>query len=109
MPAGFDKCQSEGGRIRTKTIGGGKYLHICFDKQGKSHAGEVKMKQSTKIEIVQVICAILVLATSIYITPRLDMLELLAWGIFGMAILVGSLVEAYKDIAKWKREREKLK
>ena len=44
MPAGFDKCVKGGGRVRTKTLGKGKYIHICF-KDGKSHAGHVKMKE----------------------------------------------------------------
>jgi hypothetical protein len=44
MPAGFDKCVKAGGRIRTKELGGGKYMHICFIG-GKSYAGEVKVKQ----------------------------------------------------------------
>lgn len=42
MPADFEKCVREGGRVRTKKIKGNKYIHICYDKQGKAHAGEVK-------------------------------------------------------------------
>jgi len=45
MPADFDKCVKEGGRVRTMKVKGGRYMHICFDKQGKSHAGEVKTKK----------------------------------------------------------------
>ena len=45
MPADFDRCVKEGGRVRTKDLGGGKYMHLCFDKAGKSHAGEVKTKK----------------------------------------------------------------
>jgi len=41
MPAAFEKCVREGGRVRTKKLKGGKYIHICF-KDGKSYAGEVK-------------------------------------------------------------------
>lgn len=44
MPAGFIWCEKHGGRIRTKTLKDGKYIHICF-KNGKSYAGEVKTKQ----------------------------------------------------------------
>ena len=44
MPADFDKCAAEGGRIRTKKIGKNKYIHVCWDKAGKSYAGEVKTK-----------------------------------------------------------------
>jgi len=47
MPANFDKCVKSGGRVRTKDLGKGKYLHICFPKSGGSSiAGEVKTKQS---------------------------------------------------------------
>jgi len=44
MPADFRTCVAEGGRVRTKKIGKNKYIHICWDKEGKSHAGEVKTK-----------------------------------------------------------------
>jgi len=43
MPAGFEKCRAAGGRIRTKTLSGGRYLHICY-LDGKSFPGEVKTK-----------------------------------------------------------------
>lgn len=46
MPAAFDRCVKEGGRVRTKKVGKGKYMHICWDKSGKSHAGEVKTKKT---------------------------------------------------------------
>jgi len=46
MPADFAKCVSEGGRVVTKKVGKGKYMHLCYDKDGKSHAGEVKTKKS---------------------------------------------------------------
>jgi len=48
MPKDFAKCQAAGGRIRTKKLPGGKYMHICWDKNGKSHAGEIKTTKSTK-------------------------------------------------------------
>jgi len=41
MPAKFNKCVSSGGRVRTKKLSGGRYMHLCF-KGGKSYAGEVK-------------------------------------------------------------------
>jgi len=41
MPADFERCRREGGRIKTKKLSGGRYMHICF-KDGKSYAGEVK-------------------------------------------------------------------
>jgi len=43
MPASFEKCRAEGGRIRTKSLSGGKYQHICV-KDGKSYPGYVKAK-----------------------------------------------------------------
>lgn len=43
MPKAFDDCVKRGGRIRTKKLSNGKYIHICF-KGGKSYAGEVKTK-----------------------------------------------------------------
>lgn len=45
MPAAFERCVKAGGRVRTKTLPGGKYMHICF-LNGKSYPGEVKQKQS---------------------------------------------------------------
>jgi len=44
MPAGFDRCVKNGGRVRTKKLSGGRYMHICF-LNGKSYAGEVKTKK----------------------------------------------------------------
>ena len=45
MPADFDKCVAENGRVRTLKVGKGRFMHICYDKANKSHAGEVKTKQ----------------------------------------------------------------
>lgn len=45
MPKDFDACVAGGGRVRTITLKGGRYLRICYDKAGKSHAGEVKTKK----------------------------------------------------------------
>jgi hypothetical protein len=41
MPADFDSCVSNGGRVRTKQVNSKQYMHICF-LGGKSHAGEIK-------------------------------------------------------------------
>lgn len=44
MPADFIWCaKQKGSRVRTKSLSGGRYLHICFYK-GKSYSGEVKKK-----------------------------------------------------------------
>lgn len=45
MPKLFNECIKNGGKVRTKDIGNGKYMHICF-LNGKSYAGEVKTKQT---------------------------------------------------------------
>lgn len=42
MPKSFDKCVEEGGRVVTIKPKKGYYMHICWDKKGNSHAGEVK-------------------------------------------------------------------
>ena len=48
MPYAFEKCVKEGGRVRTMKVKGGRFMRICFDKAGKSHAGEVKKSKETK-------------------------------------------------------------
>lgn len=46
MPADFDKCVREDGRVRTVKVGKKKYMHVCYDKNNKSHAGEVKERKT---------------------------------------------------------------
>ena len=41
MPEAFDRCVRLGGRVRTKKLSKGRYIHICY-RHGKSYAGEVK-------------------------------------------------------------------
>jgi len=45
MPEDFTRCVSEGGKVITKTLPKGKYVHLCKDKAGKWHKGEVKTKE----------------------------------------------------------------
>lgn len=52
MPVDFDKCVREHGRVRTKTLSDGRYLRICYDKAGKSHAGEVRERKGDKLKKV---------------------------------------------------------
>lgn len=47
MPEAFLRCVKAGGRVRTKVLSGGRYMHICFIG-GKSVAGEVKTKKGKK-------------------------------------------------------------
>lgn len=48
MPKGFKECVKNGGRVRTKKLSGGRFIHICF-KDGKSYAGEVKKRLSSTL------------------------------------------------------------
>ncbi len=48
MPKEFDSCVKASGRVRTKTMSRGRYMHICVPKGGgPSVGGEVKTKQDT--------------------------------------------------------------
>ena len=50
MPQVFYDCIKNGGRVRTKNLGKGKYIHICFPKGGGSSiAGEVRIKKKSVI------------------------------------------------------------
>lgn len=52
-PQEFDKCVAGGGRVRTKTLSDGRYIHLCFPKGGgPGIAGEVKEKQGSKLKRV---------------------------------------------------------
>jgi putative hemolysin len=44
MPQDFTECVKNGGKVRTIQLKGGKYMHVCYDKNG-SHSGEVKEKK----------------------------------------------------------------
>lgn len=44
MPKEFLDCIKKGGRVRTKTLKGKQYIHVCF-LNGKSYSGEVKTKK----------------------------------------------------------------
>jgi hypothetical protein len=47
MPAGFDKCVKNGGKVRTVTVNEkkGTYMRVCY-LNDKSYPGEVKTKKS---------------------------------------------------------------
>ena len=49
MPAGFDRCVKNGGRVRTKKLPNGKYMHICW-LDGKSYAGEIHTKKKRSLK-----------------------------------------------------------
>ncbi len=52
MPEDFTKCQQEGGKMSTRQLSDGRYMHMCKDKMGKWHAGEVKEMQGSKLRKV---------------------------------------------------------
>ena len=45
MPADFDKCVKDGGKVRTVKLTKDKYMYVCYDKKGNSYSGEVHTKQ----------------------------------------------------------------
>ena len=47
-PTPFEKCAKAGGKIITKRLKHGRYMHICFDKKGKAYPGEIKKKKKNK-------------------------------------------------------------
>lgn len=47
MPLAFERCRKNGGKIRTKTLSDGRYMHICI-LNGKSFAGEIKERQDAR-------------------------------------------------------------
>lgn len=51
MPAGFDKCVADGGKVRTMSgpnakagLAEGQYRHVCI-LRGKVFMGEIKTKE----------------------------------------------------------------
>ena len=51
MPQAFDNCVKNGGKVRTKTLSGGRYMHICF-LNGKSYPGYVKVAKSSSADSI---------------------------------------------------------
>lgn len=53
MPAGFDRCRKQGGRIRTIKPNESTYIPVCFIG-GKSYRGEVKhVKQGSTADAIK--------------------------------------------------------
>lgn len=50
MPKDFDECVKNGGKLRTKKLKNDRYIHICYDKKGKAHSGEVMTKKKIQKE-----------------------------------------------------------
>lgn len=47
-PKSFNDCVKNGGKIKTKQLKGNKYIHICYDKNGNSYSGEIKVRKNDK-------------------------------------------------------------
>ena len=47
MPAAFNRCVANGGKVRTKDLGGGRYQYICIFK-GEVYPGEVHRKSKKR-------------------------------------------------------------
>ena len=39
----FEDCVKKGGKVVKKQLKGGRYINICYDKKGKSHAGDIRV------------------------------------------------------------------
>jgi hypothetical protein len=57
MPKKFEDCVKNNGKVRTIIINKkkGTYMHVCYDKKGNSHAGEVHTKKKSKAEIDKIV------------------------------------------------------
>ena len=44
MPAAFERCRKNGGRVRTESLGKGRYRHVCYLK-GEKYLGHVKVRK----------------------------------------------------------------
>jgi hypothetical protein len=45
VPADFNRAVKAGGKVVTKTLSKGRYIHLVKDKSGHWHAGEVRTKK----------------------------------------------------------------
>lgn len=54
MPKDFTDCVKNGGKVRTKKLKNGKYIKICYDKNGNSYSGEVKKKKKPNKKVSKV-------------------------------------------------------
>lgn len=45
MPEDFNRCVRENGDVRTVRPKPGYYMHVCYDKKGRVHKGEIKKKK----------------------------------------------------------------
>lgn len=45
MPEAFERCRKKGGKIRTRTLSGGRYQYICI-LNGEVYPGEIHKKKN---------------------------------------------------------------
>ena len=48
-PKAFDDCIKNNGKVRTKKLKNGRYMKICYDKEGNSYPGEIKKKAEARV------------------------------------------------------------
>lgn len=48
MPEAFDKCKAAGGKVRRKTLKGGRWQNLCIDGSGKTHPGYIHDKSGKR-------------------------------------------------------------
>lgn len=48
MPEAFERCVRQGGKVRTRSLSGGRYQKICI-LNGKVYPGEVHRKKSDRL------------------------------------------------------------
>jgi len=47
-PRDFIQCVKSGGKVVTKKLKNGKYIHLCKTKSGKWTSGEIKKKKKRR-------------------------------------------------------------
>ena len=47
MPEPFERCRRRGGKIRTETLSGDRYRHVCY-LGGKKFLGHVEKKKQAQ-------------------------------------------------------------
>ena len=50
MPSDFNNAVAAGGKVETKQMSGGRYMHIVYGKDGKSYPSEIYTKKKLPSE-----------------------------------------------------------
>lgn len=52
-PKGFTDCIKNGGKAVTKKLKDGRYIKICYDKEGNSHRGGIQTKERSEVKTTE--------------------------------------------------------